>query len=281
MKKQMTFLAAFFVLTLVAAQEKAPSVEEIYARYIDAIGGSEKIKTITTKQEMNITSTEARTGSTVINSKNSSISFIDYLRENYAAITQITSSTGIDTYSRTLVLDGKGYFLHKDGTRMDYPVHSDMFKWGIFTEIIQPGSQTMPDEVFDGEEVYVVKYELEKSVPTIKTNEYYEYFSKTSGLRIGAKQISSSINENKTLGNTTTNSTTIFEFKDYKEVGGILIPHQTTMDYENVMSGGLNRTSSSSTTMTIKNIQLNVDMEDFRQNCFQQPEACFAKFTEN
>ncbi|HET8839473.1 MAG TPA: hypothetical protein VFM82_10825 [Flavobacteriaceae bacterium] len=281
MKKQMTFLAAFFVLALASAQEKTPTVEEIYAKYIEAIGGKEKVKSITTKQEMKITSTEGRSGNTVINTQNGRIEFLDYVEEKSASITRTTSSTGTDTYSRSLIMDGKGYLLLKDGTRMDYPVHFDMFKWGIFQETMQPGSQTMPDEVFNGEEVYVVKYELEKSVPSIKTNEYYEYFSKTSGLRIGAKQISSSITENKTLGNTTVNTTTIFEFKDYKEVGGILIPHQTTMDYENVMSGGLNRTSSSSTTMTIKNIQLNVDMEDFRQNCFQQPEACFAKFTEN
>ncbi|HET8839474.1 MAG TPA: hypothetical protein VFM82_10830 [Flavobacteriaceae bacterium] len=284
MKKGTTITIVFLMCFSVFAQQKA--VEEIYAKYFQAIG-SENSKNVANVQAKLITTSEntAEIRSNILgDSKNNVetnskiISFTDYVGKYYASISYSITSFG-NVLSRTLQSNGKGYFVMEDGTKTEYPVTVDIFKNGYASETIPPGSERMPDEVFKEEEVYVVKCELEKTLPTIKKNTQYTYFSKSSGLIIGSKQITSILIENPTVGNTAVNSTTINDFKDYKEIGGILVAHRIDTTIESETNGpNMKNTSLTNSTQIYTDIQFNTDMESFKSNCFQKPKECIAAF---
>ncbi|MFA7446235.1 MAG: hypothetical protein WCY89_09830 [Flavobacteriaceae bacterium] len=287
-------LGAFFV----TAQQI--TVEEIYANYINAIGGKEKITNIVNQKQhiafySSIKVSKGESNSFVNAAKklmdNSQtvengniaglfgittreqdslhlvkelIAFTDRANNEYASLSK--SSEG--NFTRLLNLNGNFYSVNEDGIKNRYSSSFNPFKDDFFPEAaIRAGREVMSNEIYKGEEVYVVKYEAERATPTIKKNDVYEYFSTATGLKVASKQITEiEIKTHKSI------TTTITEYEDYKEADGILIPHKTIF---------YNKEGKRQLEHIILNIQFNIDPEDFKQNCFQNPEACFEEYKRN
>ncbi len=288
------FLGGFFV----TAQQI--TVEEIYANYINAIGGKEKITNIVNKKQhiaiyssvkvskeepisfINVAKKLMDNSQTVENGNIAGlfgittteqdslhlvkelIDFTDRANDQYASLSKSLEGS----YTRLLNLNGNFYSVNEDGTKNIYSSSFNPFKDDFFPEATIRGErEVMSNEIYKGEEVYVVKYEAERAVPTIKKNDVYEYFSTATRLKVASKQITEiEIKGYKSI------TTTITEYEDYKEADGILIPHKTIF---------YNEEGKKQSEYRVLDIQFNINPEDFKQNCFQNPKACFEEYKRN
>lgn len=167
------------------------TVNQVIQKYIDAIGGSEKLKSVKslaytvegTVQGMNITSNSTQTG------------------DKYCSETRVNgNSAGKQVY------DGKTAFIYTRGQKHELPdqVAANMREQAvIFPELDllnNPGATLSGVDKVNGTNVYVVKSEQ-------KTY----YFDQTTGLKL--KEVSSAMG-----------ATIAITFGDYKEFSGVLIP---------------------------------------------------------
>jgi len=278
MKTSALIFSAVLMLALTAsAQEQTPTVEEIYTKYLHAIGGNEKIKNVENKMDVTLISTEYVTTGEISNqgtAKQEVINYWDYVNVQSATVNKQYPSelTGDKiTFTRYLVANGKTTIMLPDGKKQESTSLHTGFEEAPFPETtVPPGAKLLPNETFNGKEVYVVSYE--KS--TIGTPfQCIAYFDIASGLL----EASTQINKEENYGsNMTTKSLNIYE--NYKEVDGMLLPHRIKMTIDHETTGALNMKTVTNITMESIAIEFNINMEDFKNGCFQNPEDCFAKY---
>ncbi|HET8839471.1 MAG TPA: hypothetical protein VFM82_10815 [Flavobacteriaceae bacterium] len=271
MKKSMTILIAFFALSLTSAQEKIVTVEEIYANYIEAIGGSEKLDKVVNKKEIRsisndyeITGQSAEKGAY----KEEDIGLIDSEEHLVAYITRYITNKGDTLLSRQLQANGKSTTWLPNGEKKEKKIVVDKFKEGgcFPSTIIPAGSEILPNEIFNEKEVYVVH--LKKRISNDEWH-VYTYFDMNSGFVIGEKTVGA----NDAMA---TSYLRTIEYGDYKEVEGIFIPHTRKMYEKSVSSHGISTIIKNKTTQVIA-VEFNTDIKDFKNNCFKKPEECFEK----
>ena len=140
--------------------------------------------------------------------------------------------------------------------------------------LIPPESKVLPNEIIDGKEFYVVNYE--RTTSTGLKFDAYEYFDTNSGLKLGFKEVIKQEDSGSIIS-----TTALQYYEDYKEVEGILVSHTLYMHKSQEIIGQTNMTTIINEVIETSAIVFNMDIEDFKQNCFQKPEACFAKYEKN
>ncbi len=312
MKKSITTTIAFLTLSFTFAQQI--TVEEIYDNYIEAIGGKERLNNIVNQMTISTSNSSVSSEAWSTNSQTMVIDFIDYDAQQTANITKNypSSLNGNKTsYTRRLTANGKMTIILPDGQKIE---SSFPEQFPDFMDTTVPlGSKILPNKTFNDKEVYVVNYEQE--IAGIKQN-VYEYFDIASGLKIGSKNNSETTKDNETSALSTSISTsstsvnsTITSF-EYKKMNGFLYPYKikansymeiiiTTIEpsvselasfvvkvdenkvdekYKQKEVNTKTTKSHSEWETEILAVEFNIDTEDFKQNCFQNPEACFEKY---
>ena len=272
MKTNITILSVLFLSYFSLAQEI--TVESIYEKYKNAIGGKEKVESITNIIEYtkNEGKSRLKIDTDIVNSEIEVednleiIYFVDLKKNQRGAL----SKNG-KIYRKSIDNDGRKYIESYIGNKkvIQLEVENDGTDVPISIFIgseINPNSEVIANEIYNGEEVYIVKYEGKLFSTNMKSNITYEIFSVKTGLLVAIKQYTVYENSDDMI--------MITEFSDYKEVQGILIPHTTN---SNITTRGKN----SETNTQVKGtsiIQLNVDMEDFQKNCFKNHKNCFKQY---
>ncbi|MFA7445868.1 MAG: hypothetical protein WCY89_07960 [Flavobacteriaceae bacterium] len=277
MKKRIITTIAFLTLSFTFAQQI--TVEEIYANYIKAIGGKDKLESIVNKIDINsLTSESTITGAFNSQTKMEQeiINFYDYSTPPQSAtiLKQPPSSlTGNKTeFTRYLTANGKTTMLFSDGKKQVMASTHNKYRENPFPDTMIPsGSKVLTNENFNGKEVYVVSYE---EITGIIKLDCLAYFDIDSGLLLGTKSVS----KQEVAGRNTTSTISLNMFEEYREVEGILIPHKHITNIKTETTGTVSMTSISNMITTVIAIEFNIDTEDFKQNCFQNPEACFEKY---
>ena len=280
MKKGIIFTTIFLLFVSAFAQQ--PTVEEIYAKYITAIGGSEKLNSVTNKMVVSsLVSEYSSKGVANIEgtAKQGIINLWDYAGQQSATILKQYPSalTGNKIlFTRYFTANGQITTLLSDGKKTVSPSGQvDRFLKNPFPETVVPsGSKVLPNETFDGKEVYVINYEQPGASGL--TSDCYVYFDIDSGLLLGSKVII----EQEVAGSHIT-TININHCEDYREVEGILVSHKVTQEMTQEMTGATNMTTENKIITESIAIIFNMDVEDFKNNCFQQPEACFEKYENN
>jgi len=271
MKTNITILSVLFLSYFSLAQEI--TVESIYEKYKNAIGGKEKVESITniieyTKSEGK---SQQKIDSDIMNSEIETennleiIYFVDLKKNQRGSLSKAGK-----IYTKMIDNDGRkyieSYIDNKKVTQLEVENDGTDVPISIFIgSEINPNSEVIANEIYNGEEVYIVKYEGKLFSTNMKSNITYEIFSVKTGLLVAIKQYTVYENSETDM---------IIEFSDYKEVQGILIPHTTN-------SNITIRNKNGRTNMQIKGtriIQLNVDLEDFQKNCFKNHINCFKQY---
>ncbi|MFA7445869.1 MAG: hypothetical protein WCY89_07965, partial [Flavobacteriaceae bacterium] len=208
------------------------TVEKIYANYIEAIGGKEKIDNIVNQMKvsmintLNTTFSSIRATTKTTENQVMTIDFIDIQNQQTADITKNYSnlSENQNTYSQKIMIDGKMITILPDGQKYETP-YLEKLNSDFLGTTIPVGSKVLINETFNGKEVYVVNYE-QKIAGGKQT--VYEYFDIVSSLKLGYKKHSESVKEETNSYNTTTTiyidsmSATL----EYKKMNNILYPYK-------------------------------------------------------
>ncbi|RAV29521.1 hypothetical protein [Sinomicrobium soli] len=273
MKKTSIVIIGFLggLLFTFSQQKTVPTVEEIYNKYITAIGGKEKLSNIVSKKEVRAISHEYEIKGQSAKQQTfieQDIGFVDTQKSQAAYITRFIKPDGSTVLTKQLTANGKTTTLLPNGEKKVTNTLPDSFKEGCFpTTVISPGSEVLPNEIFNGTEAYVIH-----SKTNISHNKWdtYVYFDRDSGLLIGDKLIG----KNNTLN---TSYLRIREYSEYKEVQDILVFHKITQHIKSVSSNAISIKIDNRIYKVIAT-EFNTDIEDFKQNCFQKPEECFAQY---
>ncbi|RAV29126.1 hypothetical protein [Sinomicrobium soli] len=277
MKKRITLVSIYFILFSAFGQQ-TPTVEEIYAKYIMAIGGNEKLANIVNKVDVSAVFSEYTIMGAVENqgtTKQEIINFRDYANVQSATILkQFPSALAGDkiSFSRYLTANGKTTILFPDGKKqvMASTTYNRYQEQPFPETVAPPGGKVLPNETLNGKEVYVVNYQQ-----NITGSEFncYAYFETDSGLLVASKLI----DKKESFGSTNT-TISVNNYEDYKEIGGILIPYKIKTEQKTETTGAVSMTSVTKMQTEVITITFNIDPEDFKQNCFQRPEECFAGY---
>jgi len=268
MKKTITISVVLFMGYFSLAQQI--TVESIYEKYINAIGGKEKIQGVTNIMEYSKSqgTMHTKVDNETLNSEmeieviTEIIYFVDVTLNQKALLTKNGK-----IYTKLIEHDGKKYIEAHDGKRTEIDNNGTEPPISIFIgSEIKPNSEVLPNEMYNSEEVYVIKYKGEKTMTNMISNDVYEFFSVNTGLLVAFKQdITMEAN---------IQSVTVIDFSDYKEVQGILIPHTNNAIITTKTGDGGSEMNIQTTVVP----QLNVDVKDFQENCFKKPEKCFKKY---
>jgi hypothetical protein len=195
-----------------------------------------------------------------IKSRSSQISYYDF-KNLVASSINYTVQDNKMTYARTIHSNGKMTLITEDGQRneipFDFPI--DLISTVYFD--IPADAEVVKMEIFNDIEAYVVKYVVqnEKQAPIDATL----YFDKASGHIIGYKSITPLPTINDEM-----ESLTIFS--DFKEFNGLNFSTKSMVTSSSK--------SMQSNYETYSNYYFNVDGEDFKNNCFQNPKSCYSTY---
>lgn len=279
MKKIIFPLFVFAVIFPAFSQGNLPkdlTVSDVYQQYEEAIGGKEKIETIANKMDASSITTTFKTSGIVSNegsSKQEVINFWDYGSVQSAVLTkQYPSSLSEEiAISRYFTANGTTTMHFANGQKQEMATLANTYQQKPFPEITVPdGAELIAQENLDGRAVNVVRYETSTMGVAFS---HLVYFDSNSGLMVRSEQR----NEQETAGSKIVTSTEN-EYSDYREVDGLRIAHKITTTILSKTTGTMEMETNTVMTIQVHWVDFNIDPMDFKQNCFQQPEACFQAY---
>lgn len=173
-----------------------------------------------------------------------------------------------DFITKLIGYDGKMYIEDSRGNRTETDGSSESQSTRFIGSEVKPDSEVTKD-IYNSEEVYVVKYKGKKNMTNIISVDVYEYFSIKTGLFIALKQVTKFEKNGESI--------MLIDFSDYKEVQGVLVSHTQNSTFKTKTDTSVNEIKSKVT----KKIQINIDTKDFQENCFKKPEKCFKNLNKN
>jgi Holliday junction resolvase RusA-like endonuclease len=291
--------------------KKLTTEQEVIDRYLKVTGREKYPDETYFSLQKNIVGEQiSETESEKIVSTHIYIEFIDYDSETKASISASKSDKD-NSVTRFLDTREKRYMFMEDGTVTENPslLGPEVFeRFPMFNEESTSTEKlSLPNEIFDGEEVYVIHNVI--PVDTIEHNivegkqriiisgESYRYFSVKTGFFIGTKTILFNLSESSflmygitTSMNISSKSISHIYFKEHRMVGNVILPHKeiTIMNdnsEEQTITSSANTNEVITTNQTkfkskiSADIQYNVDIEHFKNTIFKNPEKIISELS--
>jgi hypothetical protein len=253
----------------IIANNEEELIQAILGRYIEAIGGQEKVSQIKTFYQDRKISTTMRMDETDMETE--MISKIHYLKPSQVYQNMTSAINGSETKMETLIKDGKVFIKNEMFKEWTLQEKNSATFFKNSTSYIPEYSQLIKNakaiylgiKEVNGTACYVIKFD-EEEIMTNMSIVSTKYFNTKNGLLVFEIQ-------KMFMGNPSFASETISKitYKEYQEVNGILFSFKQEQEMEMIMeNGNANQTIKSSATTLFSDIQINpvIDASKFEIN---------------